>query len=265
MAIPNSMSQEGKLPGVNSDCTVIIVPTYNERESLPILVDQIENHAPDCHLLIVDDNSPDGTADVADSLFADKHGASVLRRTGPRGLGLSYVDGYRQSLVLGYSRVVQMDADLSHDPRYIPELIHAAATADVVIGSRYCTGGGVAGWPMHRLLLSKFANIYVAAITGLRVRDATAGFRCYTRRALEAIDIERITSNGYAFQVEMVYRASQANLRIAEVPIVFTDRAHGQSKISRKVLLESMVVPWSLRFGSRRTKEFGTHRTPIKK
>ncbi len=259
------MSQAGKLSDVNSNSTLIIVPTYNESENLPVLIDLIEKHAPDCHLLIVDDNSPDGTADLADSLFAGRQGASVLRRTGPRGLGLSYVDGYRHALTRGYARVVQMDADLSHDPRYIPDLTQASVNADVVIGSRYCPGGGVTGWPMNRLLLSMFANVYVAAITGLRVRDATAGFRCYTRRALEGIDIERIRSNGYAFQVEMVYRASRSGLSIAEVPIVFTDRARGKSKISRKVLLESMVVPWRLRFGSRQPKEFDTLSTPVRK
>lgn len=250
---------------MNSDRTLIVVPTYDERENLPLLLDQIDLHIPDSHLLIVDDGSPDGTADLADSLFKGREGCSVLRRTGPRGLGLSYVDGYRHALASGYARVVQMDCDLSHDPKYIPGLIEASSAADVVLGSRYVPGGGVTDWPARRLLLSKFANLYVAAITGLPVRDATAGFRCYTRRALERIDIDRITSNGYAFQVEMTYRAHQAGLRIVESPIIFTDRTHGHSKISRTVLIESMIVPWSLRFGSRRRKGFRPLQQPLDK
>jgi dolichol-phosphate mannosyltransferase len=236
---------------LNSDRTLIIVPTYNERENVPALVTQVLATVSDADFLLVDDNSPDGTSDLAQELFSNDKRFSVLRRTGSRGLGRSYVDGYRQAIAAGYARVVQMDADFSHDPRYIPDLLEAARAADVVVGSRYCTGGGVRDWPLHRLLLSKFANLYVALITGLPVRDATAGFRCYSRRALERIHVDTIRSNGYAFQVEMTYRAKQAGLRIVEVPITFTDRTCGQSKISRSVLLESMVMPWRLRLARR--------------
>jgi dolichol-phosphate mannosyltransferase len=236
---------------LNSDRTLIIVPTYNEKDNVPPLVRQVLEVVPQADFLLVDDNSPDGTADLAEGLFAGDRRFSVLRRSGPRGLGRSYVDGYRQAIAAGYARVVQMDADFSHDPRYIPDLLEAAGAADVVVGSRYCEGGGVRDWPVHRLLLSKFANLYVAAITGLPVRDATAGFRCYSRRALERLHVESIRSNGYAFQVEMTYRAKQASLRIVEVPITFTDRTHGQSKISRSVLIESMIMPWRLRLGKR--------------
>jgi dolichol-phosphate mannosyltransferase len=239
---------------VTVDRTLIIVPTYNERENLPILAEQIRTSIPDAHLLIVDDNSPDGTADLADSLFSDWDGASVLRRTGRRGLGRSYVDGYGHALRSGYARVVQMDADLSHDPAYVPELIDASATADVILGSRYCEGGGVRDWPAHRYWLSRFANRYVAVVTGLPIKDSTSGFRCYTRRALEKIAIDRIESNGYAFQVEMTYRASEAGLKIAESPILFTDRLQGKSKISRTVLIESVIMPWRLRFAMNRSR-----------
>lgn len=230
---------------------LIIVPTYNERDNLPVLVERIDAAAPHCHLLVVDDGSPDGTADLADELFGGRSDRQVMRRTGRRGLGRSYVDGYLYALRQGYSMVVQMDADLSHNPAYIPTLLAGAERAHVVLGSRYCPGGGVENWPLSRLALSRFANAYVAAVTGLPVRDATSGFRCYTREALERIQVSRITSNGYAFQVEMTYRAFQAGLTLAEVPITFTDRRRGKSKISRAVLLESMIVPWRLRFQAR--------------
>jgi dolichol-phosphate mannosyltransferase len=229
--------------------TLVIVPTYNECENIGPLLEKIFEAAPQVDVLVVDDNSPDGTADLADKEFRGDSRFNVLRRTGPRGLGRSYVDGYGWALAAGYARVVQMDADFSHDPGYIPALIEAAEAADVVIGSRYCQGGGVRDWPQRRVLLSRFANRYVAAITGLKVTDATAGFRCYTRRALERIGILDIVSSGYAFQVEMTHRARAAGLRIVESPIIFTDRTRGQSKISRTVLLESAVMPWKLRLG----------------
>lgn len=227
--------------------TLVIIPTYNERQNLPELLRRIRQSAPEAHILIVDDGSPDGTADSAQHIFEGFADGFVLRRTGPRGLGLSYVDGYRRALDEGYARIVQMDADLSHDPAHIPELIAAAESADVVIGSRYVPRGGVEDWPLRRLLLSKFANVYVAAITGLPVRDSTSGFRCYTRGALQRMRVHEVRSNGYAFQVEMTARASEAGLRIVESPIIFTDRQLGKSKISRKVILESMIMPWRMR------------------
>ena len=232
--------------------SLIIIPTYNERQNLAELFRRVRESAPDAHILIVDDGSPDGTADFAESLFQGFDGGFVLRRKGPRGLGLSYVDGYARALAEGYTRVVQMDADLSHDPAYIPDLVRSSQSADLVVGSRYVPGGGVEDWPFHRLFLSKFANAYVSAITGLAVKDSTSGFRCYTRRALEAMRVHEVRSNGYAFQVEMTARASEAGLRIVESPIVFTDRLHGKSKISRKVLLESMIMPWRMRRKHRR-------------
>lgn len=228
--------------------TLIIIPTYNESENILELIQRVFAESPEAHLLLVDDNSPDGTADLADRAFGEDARFHLLRRTGVRGLGRSYVDGYLYALQKGYARVVQMDADFSHDPRYIPTLIETSYSADVTLGSRYCPGGGVEDWSLHRVMLSRFANFYVSRVTGLNVRDATSGFRCYTRYALEKIHLEQIFSNGYAFQVEMTYRAKEEGLSIVETPIIFTDRLQGRSKISRKVLIESMIMPWRLRF-----------------
>ena len=235
-----------------SDRTLIVIPTYDERENVGGLVRRIFEHAPEADLLVLDDNSPDGTADHAEALFGSDPRFSVLRRTGARGYGRSLLDGYRRALDAGYARVLQMDADFSHDPASIPALLAASRRADVVIGSRYCPGGGVANWPLRRRVLSRFANRYVAAITSLRVGDATSGFRCYTQRALRVLLEGRTRAEGYAFLVEATFRAHRAGLRVAEVPITFTDRREGQSKISRKVILESVLMPWRLRLAHRR-------------
>lgn len=233
---------------MSTDNTLIIIPTFNERENIRQLVERIFEVLPSVHVLVVDDNSPDGTADYAEELFGTGTSLSVLRRRGPRGLGCSYLDGYRKALADGYTRVIQMDADFSHDPDYLPELISASQTADVVIGSRYCEGGSVRNWSHHRRVLSHFANLYVRAVTGLAVQDSTSGFRCYSRFALERILLSPVVSEGYAFQVEMAFRAHEAGLSIMEIPIVFTDRREGKSKISRAVILESALIPWRLRF-----------------
>ena len=235
---------------METDRTLIVVPTYNERENLGALVPQLLRVAPDADVTLVDDNSPDGTAMFAEQLFRAEPRFSILRRTGSRGFGRSLLDGYRVALERGYARLVQMDADFSHDPKMVPALINAARDADVVIGSRYCRDGRVVNWPWHRQLLSRFANQYVARITGLSVRDSTSGFRCYTRRALQCLLKIGITSEGYAFQVEMAFRAQRAGLRVVEIPITFTDRRAGQSKMSSKVIFESMFKPWLLRFGN---------------
>ncbi|HWS86384.1 MAG TPA: polyprenol monophosphomannose synthase [Pyrinomonadaceae bacterium] len=237
---------------MNDERTLIVVPTYNERENVARLVAELFGVAPRADVCLIDDASPDGTADCAEELYGSDPRFSVLRRKGARGYGRSLVDGYRKALEGGYARLVQLDADFSHDPRRIPALVEASRAADVVIGSRYCEGGGVENWPVRRRLLSRFANRYVARITGMGVRDATSGFRCYTRRALRALLEGRVAGEGYAFLVEATYRASRAGLRISEVPITFTDRREGQSKMSRKVILESVLMPWRLRFGRRK-------------
>ena len=232
----------------NTDRTLIVVPTYNERENVARLVARLLEVAPGADVCLLDDNSPDGTADLACELFGRDPRFSVLRRKGPRGYGRSLVEGYRRCLDAGYARLVQLDADFSHDPSAIPALMEASGRADVVIGSRYCEGGAVANWPLRRRLLSRFANRYVCLITGLRARDTTSGFRCYTRRALRRLLEGRVAAEGYAFLVEAVYHAHREGLSITEVPITFTDRREGESKMSRAVIFESVLMPWRLRF-----------------
>jgi dolichol-phosphate mannosyltransferase len=227
---------------------LVIVPTFNERDNLPQLAAALLA-MPGLRLLIVDDGSRDGTAEAADALsatHADR--VSVLHRTGPRGLGRSYVEGMLAALDTDADLVCQMDADLSHQPSDLPRLLDAARVADLVVGSRYVPGGQVVNWPARRLALSVFANRYVAAITRLRVRDATSGFRCWRRAALERIPLADIRSDGYAFQVEMTWHARRAGSRIAEVPIAFVERRQGQSKLSGRVIAESMILPWRLAF-----------------
>jgi dolichol-phosphate mannosyltransferase len=234
---------------METDRTLIVVPTYNERENVAALIPQLLNVAPNADVLLIDDNSPDQTADHAEELFAVHPRFSVLRRKSDRGYGRSLLEGYRTAVDREYERLVQLDADFSHDPVIVPQLIEATRRADVVIGSRYCAGGSVANWPLRRRLLSRFANQYVRTITGLKVRDSTSGFRCYARRALQAVLEIPIAAEGYAFLVETTFRAQRAGLRIAEVPITFTDRRAGQSKMSSKVIFESVLKPWRLRFG----------------
>jgi dolichol-phosphate mannosyltransferase len=226
--------------------SLVIIPTYNERDNLPVVVD-LTLRAPDVNVLVVDDGSPDGTGEVADALAREAKGRmSVVHRTGTRGLGLSYVDGMQHALRTGASAICQMDADLSHDPADVPRLVAALARADVSIGSRYVPGGRVENWPRRRVVLSAFANRYVRAITHLPIRDITSGFRCWRRDALMRMPLQRIASNGYAFQVEMAWEAVRAGCRIVEVPITFVERRVGASKLSGRVIAESVVLPWRL-------------------
>jgi dolichol-phosphate mannosyltransferase len=225
---------------------LVIIPTYNERDNLPLIAPLVLQH--DVRLLVVDDGSPDGTGDVAEELARQFAGrVSVLHRTGKRGLGRSYVDGFRRAIEMGVDVAVQMDADLSHDPSYLPMLLDAIERVDLVIGSRYVHGISVVNWPLKRLILSTMGNRYVRAITGMRTRDCTGGFRAWRRRALEALPLHRILSDGYSFQVETLYEATRAGLSVAEVPIVFVERREGESKLSHGVVLESLFMPWRLR------------------
>jgi dolichol-phosphate mannosyltransferase len=233
---------------------LVLVPTYNERENLPLVAQGVLalEHT---RMLVLDDGSPDGTGEVADRLATVYPGRfSVLHRTGPRGLGRSYLDGFRQAIASDADLVCQMDADLSHDPAYLPSLFAATAHADLVIGSRYVAGGGVENWPMRRVMLSAVANTYIRRVTGLRVRDCTSGFRCWRREALARLPLDRITSDGYSFLVEVAFHAAAANLRIAESPIVFVERRLGASKLSSAVLLESLRTPWRLAFAHGRVR-----------
>ena len=226
--------------------TLVIVPTYNERENIPPLVDALLRHD-GVRVLVVDDDSPDGTGAIADEC-ARRHPdrVAVLHRTGRRGLGRSYVDGITLALTQPVDLICQMDADFSHDPARLPDLIAAAQSAEVVIGSRYVPGGSIVNWPRRRHLLSRFANMYVRAITRIGARDCTSGFRCWRRDALAAIPLDRVVSDGYSFLVEMLFVAARQGRRIAEVPITYVERREGQSKMSRAVILESAITPWRL-------------------
>ena len=226
--------------------SLVIVPTYNERDNLPVVVAALLR-IPHVEVLVVDDASPDETGDVADALVSENDGrVSVLHRTGPRGLGVSLIDGMQHVLRTDATRICQMDADLSHDPADVPRLLAASAHADLVIGSRYVPGGRIENWPKRRALMSAFANRYVRAVTGLRINDSTSGFRCWRREALQRLPLDRIVSNGYAFLVELAWEAAYAGCRITEVPITFVERRHGVSKLSGRVLVESALVPWRL-------------------
>lgn len=231
----------------------VVVPTYNERDNLPKIVELLAALAiPDLHVLVVDDNSPDGTGEVADTLAqSGPIPVGVLHRTVKDGLGRAYVAGMTRALSEGADIVIQMDADLSHPTEAIPRMVETLTTTDaaVVLGSRYVAGGAVASdWPWHRKALSAWANFYVNAILRLRVKDATAGFKAWHADTLRVIDVEGVQSNGYAFQVEMNYRVVQRGMTIAEVPIRFEERTDGVSKMSLAVQLESARVPWTLRF-----------------
>ena len=224
----------------------MVVPTYNERDNITVLVPRLLAIA-GLRVLIVDDGSPDGTGTLADGLAAESGGRlAVMHRTGVRGLGRSYVDGMQAAVRTGARFVCQMDADLSHDPDDLERLIAAGASADLVIGSRYVPGGTVRNWPLRRLWLSACANRYVRAITGLRVLDCTSGFRCWSRELLARLPLAAIASDGYAFQVEMVFEAQRAGATIVEAPITFVERRQGSSKLSSGVIAESIWMPWRL-------------------
>jgi dolichol-phosphate mannosyltransferase len=232
---------------------LVVVPTYNERDNLPVLAAGVLKHD-GFRLLVVDDASPDGTGQIADELAAAHPGrVQVMHRTGPRGLGRSYIDGLQLAVRDSSVDVVcQMDADLSHDPDYLPDLVGAAATHDIVIGSRYLHGVSVVNWPLYRIFLSAFANRYIRFVTRLSASDCTSGFRCWRREAVARLPLADMVSDGYAFLVEMLYEAKRRNFRLAEVPIIFVERRVGQSKVSSSVLMESLIMPWRLRFSSGR-------------
>jgi dolichol-phosphate mannosyltransferase len=227
---------------------LIVTPTYNERDNLEDLVAAVHAAAPDAHLLVVDDASPDGTGVLADAMAAEDPRIAVLHRAGKLGLGTAYVAGFERALAEGFDVVFEMDADLSHDPAYIPQFLDAIARgAEVVVGSRNVEGGGVEGWGLGRHVLSKGGSLYARAILGVGVRDLTTGFKAYTRRAIEALDLRTVRSNGYSFQIETTYRALRKGLRVVEVPIVFVDRRAGRSKMSRRIFAEAIGEVWRLR------------------
>jgi dolichol-phosphate mannosyltransferase len=231
---------------------LVVVPTYNESENLPVLVPAVMAHG--YRMLIVDDDSPDGTGPLADTLALDYPGRiEVMHRRGRRrGLGRSYVDGLKRALETDADLICQMDADLSHNPEYLPALVAAASQYDVVIGSRYLHGVSVVNWPLHRIFLSAFANRYIKGVTRLSPSDCTSGYRCWRRDALAKLRLDRVVTEGYAFLVEMLFEAARTGAQIGEVPIIFVERRQGQSKVSSKVLVESLIAPWRLKLRGRR-------------
>ena len=226
----------------------MILPTYNESENLPKIVPKILEQDPRLEILVVDDNSPDGTGRLASDLAGLNPRVNVLHRTQKDGLGRAYLAGFAWGLERGYDRLFEMDADFSHDPRFLGDLIKAVDDgADLAIGSRYKTGVNVINWPMSRLMLSFFASVYARWITGLPLTDLTAGFKCFRKQVLAAIPLDQIRSNGYAFQIEMSFRAWRKRFKLVEVPIVFTDRTEGRSKMNRAIVREAVWVVWWLR------------------
>ena len=224
---------------------LVCVPTYNEAENLPKIVPAILAQDPRLEVLVIDDGSPDGTGALADRMAAADPRVHVLHRTAKEGLGKAYLAGFRWALERDYTHVLEMDADFSHDPKYLPVLLAATAESDLVLGSRYKSGVNVVNWPMSRLLLSFFANKYVYWVTRIPLTDATGGFKCFRRAVLEAIDLGAVRSNGYAFQIEMSFRAWRKGFRLREVPIVFVDRVEGQSKMNKRIVREAIwMVPW---------------------
>jgi dolichol-phosphate mannosyltransferase len=229
--------------------SLVIIPTYNERENIPEILPRVLEHER-LSVLVVDDGSPDGTGDIVAAAMQDEPRLHMIRRAGKQGLGTAYLAGFRYGLERGAEYLFEMDADFSHDPRYLPDLHHAAQTAyDLVIGSRYVAGGGTTDWGLARQFISRGGNLYARLILGVPVADMTGGFRCYRSRALRAIDLDRVRSNGYSFQIEMAYRVHRAGLRIGEIPIIFPDRRVGASKMSKSIVREALINVVKLRIG----------------
>jgi dolichol-phosphate mannosyltransferase len=229
--------------------TLVIIPTYNERENLPNIVPVILAQGPEVEVLVVDDNSPDGTGDLADALAEADTRVHVIHRAGKLGLGTAYVTGFRWAIERRFDYVFEMDADFSHDPRHLGKFLAAMADADLVIGSRYLGGRvTVINWPMTRLMLSYFANVYARWVTGLKLWDSTGGYKCYRREVLEGIDLDRVRSNGYSFQIETSFRAWKRGYRVKEITITFLDRNVGRSKMSGRIVREAVWMVWRLRW-----------------
>jgi dolichol-phosphate mannosyltransferase len=230
--------------------SLIIIPTFNELENVQKLIPDVFGRYKNVDILIVDDNSPDGTGTYIDDLSKSMQGLKIIHRPMKMGLGTAYIDGFKFAIQNNYSYIFEMDADYSHDPKEIKNFLRAIKNKDLVLGSRYISGVNVVNWPMSRLLLSYFANMYTRIITGLPIRDATGGFKCFRREVLEAINFDNIKSNGYAFQIEMTYKAWKKGFKVGEIPIVFVDRVKGKSKMSKKIVREAVSMVWKLRFKS---------------
>lgn len=229
---------------------LVVIPTYNERDNIVRLLPEVLSQGEGICVLVVDDNSPDGTGDVVARMAEKDDRVLLLRRKGKLGLGSAYREGFKLALQKGADFVIEMDADFSHDPKSIPTLLNRAETDDLVVGSRYLTGVSVVNWPIRRLLLSYCATLYTRLITGLRISDCTSGFKCFRREVLERIDLDGIRSDGYSFQIEMNYRCMEKGFSIGEIPIIFIDRHAGTSKMSKRIVREAVVMVWKLRIGS---------------
>ena len=229
---------------------LVVIPTYNEAENVRNLIPEVLSVNPDLEILVVDDSSPDGTGEVVKRMMASEPRIHLLQRGDKMGLGTAYVAGFRYAIEHCFDFIFEMDADFSHDARELPNFLATMKNHDLVIGSRYRNGVRVVNWPVRRLLLSYFANVYTRVITGLPVKDATGGFKCYRREVLESIDLDSIKSNGYAFQIEMTYKAWKKGFRIHEIPIVFVDRRVGTSKMSKRIVYEAVFMVWKLRLRS---------------
>jgi len=228
--------------------TLIVIPTYNERQNIETVLERVLGKAPNIEVVVVDDGSPDGTADIVKQAARTNPRLHIIEREGKQGLGTAYIRGFKYALETDAELVMQMDADLSHDPKYIPDMLEAIEDCDLVIGSRYIKGVNVVNWPMERLMLSYMANVYTRIITNMPVRDATGGYKCFRREVLEALDLDAVISDGYCFQIEMNFRAMRKGFRICEVPIVFVDRHSGTSKMSKRIIWEAIYKVWILRF-----------------
>jgi dolichol-phosphate mannosyltransferase len=234
-----------------SERALVIVPTYDERDNITRLIRTVLAQDPRLDVLVVDDGSPDGTGMIVDDIAVAEPRVHVIHRSGKLGLGTAYLAGFRWALARDYAYIFEMDADFSHDPAHLPQFLKSIESADLVLGSRYREGRvTVVNWPMSRLLLSYFANIYARVVTGLQLYDSTGGFKCFRREVLAAIDFDKVRSNGYAFQIEMSFRASKQGFRIVEIPIVFVDRTEGTSKMSKRIVREAVWMVWRLRWWS---------------
>ena len=231
---------------------LIIIPTYNESDNIEKLLDLISRTDPAAHVLIVDDNSPDRTYEIVERLMQTSYPGRLflLKRAGKLGLGTAYIAGFKWALARDYDYIFEMDADFSHDPKYLPAFLAAIEKHDLVLGSRYVPGGGLKNWGLLRKFISRGGSLYARTILGLSLRDLTGGFKCFRRQVLESIDLDAVKSNGYSFQIEMTYRARCKGFRICETPIVFEDRTAGKSKMSRKIFLEAVLMVWKLRMDS---------------
>jgi dolichol-phosphate mannosyltransferase len=236
---------------VAAERALVIIPTYNERENITRIIDLVLYQDPSIDVLIIDDGSPDGTGQLADEIAAINPRVNVIHRPSKMGLGTAYLAGFKWALQRSYAYILEMDADFSHDPAHLPQFLTSIQDADLVLGSRYREGRvTVVNWPVARLLLSYFANVYARIVTGLQLYDATGGFKCFRRSVLEAINLDDVRSNGYAFQIEMSFRAWRRGFRIVEIPIVFVDRTEGVSKMSKRIVREAIWMVWRLRWWS---------------